>query len=163
MDLFRLNAPLLALICLFLVVWLRSLLGFLFVFPWKTGAWSVAAVCAVVLGKTAGGYLGDRLGMKWASVGSLGLAVLGFLFSGSPLCGVLAIFFFNMTMPLTLRAAADALPGMKGFSFGLLTFALFLGFLPVWAGAALPSAGWFLALGAALSLGLLLPGLRRKP
>lgn len=163
MDPFRLNAPLLALICLFLVVWLRSLLGFLFVFPWKTGAWSVAAVCAVVLGKTAGGYLGDRLGMKWASVGSLGLAVLGFLFSGSPLCGVLAIFFFNMTMPLTLRAAADALPGMKGFSFGLLTFALFLGFLPVWAGAALPSAGWFLALGAALSLGLLLPGLRRKP
>ena len=125
---------------------------------------AAAGVAAfLLLGKTAGGYLGDRLGMKWASVGSLGLAVLGFLFSGSPLCGVLAIFFFNMTMPLTLRAAADALPGMKGFSFGLLTFALFLGFLPAWAGFALPNAGWFLMLGALLSLGLLLPGLRRKP
>lgn len=162
MDPFRVDAPFLALACLFLVVCLRSLLGFLFVFPWKTGWWSVAAVCAVVLGKTAGGYLGDRAGLKRASLGSLGLAALGFLFSGSPLCGVLAIFFFNMTMPITLRAAADALPGMKGFSFGLLTFALFLGFLTVWAGADLPSEGWFLMLGALLSLGLLLPGLRRK-
>jgi FSR family fosmidomycin resistance protein-like MFS transporter len=161
-DPFRLDAPRLALLCLFLVVCLRSLLGFLFVFPWKTGAWSVAAACAVVLGKAAGGYLSDRAGMKWASVGSLGLAVLGFLLSANPLCGVLAIFFFNMTMPITLRAAADALPGMKGFSFGLLTFALFLGFLPAWAGALSSAAGWLLALGALLSLALLLPGLRRK-
>ena len=162
MDPFRLDAPFAALTCLFLVVCLRSLLGFLFTFPWKTGWWSVAAACAVVFGKAAGGYLSDRAGMKWASLGSLGLAALGFLFSASPLCGVLAIFFFNMTMPLTLRAAADALPGMQGFSFGLLTFALFLGFLPAWAGAAMPNAGWFLMLGALVSLGLLLPGLRKK-
>ena len=161
-DPFRLDAPAAALACLFLVVCLRSLLGFLFDFPWKTGAWSVAAVCAVVLGKAAGGYLSDRAGMKWVSLGSLGLAALGFLLSGSPPCGAAAIFFFNMTMPITLRAAADALPGLKGFSFGLLTFALFLGFLPVWLALPLPGAGWFLALGALLSLGLLLPGLRRK-
>ena len=51
---------------------------------------------------------------------------------------------------------------MQGFSFGLLTFALFLGFLPAWAGVALPNAGWFLMLGALASLGLLLPGLRKK-
>lgn len=162
MDPFRLDAPFPALLCLFLVVCLRSLLGFLFVFPWKTGWWSVAAACAVVLGKAAGGYLSDKLGMKWVSLGSLGLAALGFLLSASPLCGVLAIFFFNMTMPVTLRAAADALPGLRGFSFGLLTFALFLGFLPAWAGALSSAAGWFLALGALLSLALLLPGLRRK-
>jgi FSR family fosmidomycin resistance protein-like MFS transporter len=66
-------------------------------------------------------------------------------------------------MPITLRASADALNGMQGFSFGLLTFALFLGFLPTWLGVSVPSAGWFLALGAALSLGLLLPGLRKRP
>ena len=162
MDPFRADAPFPALACLFLVVCLRSLLGFLFTFPWKTGWWAVAAVCAVVLGKTAGGYVSDRAGVKWTSLGSLGLAALGFLLSGSPLCGVLAIFFFNMTMPITLRAAADALPGMKGFSFGLLTFALFLGFLPAWAGALSSAAGWLLALGALLSLALLLPGLRKK-
>ena len=68
-----------------------------------------------------------------------------------------------MSMPITLRAAADALPGLKGFGFGLLTFALFLGFLPTWLGWSVLSAGWFLALGAAVSLALLLAGLRRKP
>ena len=162
MDPFRTEAPFPALLCLFLVVCLRSLLGFLFVFHWKTGWWSVAAACAVVLGKAAGGYLSDKLGMKWVSLGSLGLAALGFLLSGSPVCGVLAIFFFNMTMPITLRAAADALPGLKGFSFGLLTFALFLGFLPAWAGVLPSAAGWLLALGALVSLALLLPGLRKK-
>ncbi len=162
MDPFQMDAPFAALLCLFLVVCLRSFLGFLFDFPWKNGWWSVAAVCAVVLGKTAGGYLSDRVSVKWASLSSLGLAALGFLFSANPLCGVLAVFLFNMTMPITLRAAADALPGMKGFSFGLLTFALFLGFLLVWAGLTLPAADWLLALGALVSLGLLLPGLRRK-
>ena len=162
MDPFRLEAPLAAVVCLFLVVCLRSFVGFLFSFPWKTGWWSVAAVCAVVLGKTAGGYVSDRAGMKWTSLASLGLAALGFLFSASPVCGVLALFLFNMSMPITLRAAADALPGLKGFSFGLLTFALFLGFLPVWGGFALPGAGWLLMLGALASLGLLLPGLRKK-
>ncbi len=163
MDACTAAAPGGALICLFLVVCLRSCLGFLFTFPWKTGAWAIAAVCAVVLGKTAGGYLSDRVGAKRTSLGSLGLAVLGFLLSSNPLCGVLAIFLFNMTMPITLRAAADALPGLRGFSFGLLTFALFLGFLPIWQGVSLPDGGWFLALGALASLGLLLPGLRRRP
>ena len=156
------GAGTLALLCLFLVVCLRSCLGFLFVFPWKTGAWAVFAVCGVVLGKTAGGWLSDRIGAKWASVASLGLAAALFLLSGSPICGTLAVFLFNMSMPITLRAAADALPGMPGFSFGLLTFALFLGFLPTWLGFSAPAGGWFLALGAALSLMLLLPGLGRK-
>ena len=151
-----------AILCLFLVVCLRSYLGFLFSFPWKTGIWAVAAVCGVVLGKTAGGYIADLLGAKWASAASLGLAAALFLLSGNPLCGTLAIFLFNMSMPITLRAAADALPGMPGFSFGLLTFALFLGFLPTWLGLPFPPGAWFLALGAALSLGLLLPGLRKK-
>ncbi len=151
-----------AILCLFLVVCLRSYLGFLFSFPWKTGTWATLAVCGVVLGKTAGGYVSDLIGAKWASVASLGLAAALFLLSGNPVCGTAAIFLFNMSMPITLRAAADALPGMPGFSFGLLTFALFLGFLPTWLGIPAPGTGWFLALGAAVSLGLLLPGLRRE-
>lgn len=157
------RAPVSALVCLFLVVVLRSYLGFLFAFPWKTGAWAFIAVCGVVLGKTAGGYVSDRIGMKMTSVLSLGAAAVLFLFSDDPACGVLAIFLFNMTMPITLRAASDALPGMRGFSFGLLTFALFLGFLPAWSGMPAPNGGWFLTLGAAVSLILLMPGLRRKP
>lgn len=156
------NAPLMAIFCLFLVVVLRSYLGFLFTFPWKTGAWAFLAACGVVLGKTAGGYVSDLLGVKRTSVLSLGAAAVLFLLSGNPVCGCLAVFLFNMTMPITLRAASDALPGMRGFSFGLLTFALFLGFLPMWSGIPAPNGGWFLTLGAAVSLPILLAGLRRK-
>ena len=162
MDMELRTAPLAAIGCLFLVVLLRSYLGFLFTFPWKTGAWAVIAACGVVLGKTAGGYVSDRIGMKQTALLSLGAAAILFLLSGNPICGILAIFFFNMSMPITLRAAADALPGLRGFSFGLLTFALCLGFLPAWSGLPAPSGGWFLALGAAVSLLLLLPGLGRK-
>ena len=155
-------APLAAICCLFLVVVLRSYLGFLFSFPWKTGWWAFLAVCGVVLGKTAGGYVSDRIGAKLTSAVSLGAAAVLFLASGDPVCGCLAVFLFNMTMPITLRAAADTLPGMRGFSFGLLTFALFLGFLPAWSGMGAPEGAWFLTLGAAVSLPLLLAGLRRK-
>lgn len=76
----------------------------------------------------------DRFGAERASVASLGLAAALYLASALPLPGVLAVFLFNMTMPVTLWAAARAVPGAKGFTFGLLTFALFLGFLPSWLG-----------------------------
>jgi len=67
-----------------------------------------------------------------------------------------------MTMPITLWAMAKILPGAKGFSFGLLTFALFLGFLPVYLGINVPqSISWLFALLAALSLIILLTGLRK--
>ena len=46
--------------------------------------------------------------------------------------GLLAVGLINMTMPITLWAAARLLP--PGLAFGTLTFALFLGFLPVWLG-----------------------------
>ena len=52
------------------------------------------------------------------------------MLSGCPIAGILAVFFWNMTMPLTLWAMAGVLSGARGFSFGLLTFALFLGFCP---------------------------------
>ena len=105
-------------------------------FSWKTEIWSDIAVTAVVLGKTAGGFLADRVGLFRAAAGSLILAATLFCFGDSPLPGVLALFLFNMTMPITLFALARKMPGCKGFSFGILTFALFLGFLPAYYGAA---------------------------
>lgn len=152
----------LAVLCLFLVVALRSYCGFLAAFPWKTGMAALLFVCGVVLGKTLGGFLSDRMGATVASCLSLGLAALLFCFASRPLFGILAIFLFNMSMPITLRAAADAFPGLPGFSFGLLTFALFIGYLPAWNGWMLPCLGWVLALGTLVSLGLLLPGLRSR-
>lgn len=150
----------LVLICCFLVVALRSYLGMVLSFPWKTGGWALALTCALVLGKAAGGFLGDRLGMVRASVLSLGLAAVLFCLSGFPLAGTAAVFLFNMTMPITLWAAARLLS--PGLAFGTLTFALFLGFLPVWLGwPVLFTGGMGYAVGALCSLALLAPGLKR--
>lgn len=145
--------------CLLTVVIFRSLLGLAADLPWKADlGW--LAVCAVAGGKAAGGYLADRFGMLPAALASLCLSALCFSGSSHPAAGLGALFLFNMTMPLTLWAMARLFPGMKGFSFGLLTFGLFLGFLPVYfnRGSFGPAA---LAAGTILSLPLLAFGLRQ--
>ena len=147
---------------LFLVVILRSYGGMSGTFSWKTELWSFIAVTAVVLGKTAGGFLADRVGLFRAAAGSLILAATLFCFGDSPLPGVLALFLFNMTMPITLFALAQAMPGCKGFSFGLLTFALFLGFLPTYFGTpAIDGTG--MAIVCLISLIFLLFALNKLP
>lgn len=145
----------LPLIPLFLVVVLRSWMGLGQSFSWKA-EWSLSLVAALALGKAAGGFLMDAVGPRRAAGWSLGLAAVLYLFSGDPIPGIFAVFLFNMTMPMTLWAAAKILPGAKGFGFGLLTFALFLGYLPVYLGW--PSVfawPWICAAAAALSLALL--------
>jgi len=144
----------------FLVVCLRSYSGLAADFPWRgAGQWGLALVCASAFGKTIGGFLSDRFGPAKTAVFSLGIAALLFLLPQVPFAGVLAILLFNMTMPITLWATAKVFPSAKGFSFGLLTFALFIGFLPVYLGVG-ASPFWLVALIAAVSLGLLLAGLR---
>ena len=145
----------LPLVPLFLVVVLRSWMGLGQSFPWKA-AWGLPLVLALALGKAAGGFLMDAVGPRRAAGWSLGLAVALYLLSGAPLPGLLAVFLFNMTMPMTLWAAAQLLPGAKGFGFGLLTFALFVGYLPVYLGwPAVFGNVWACAAAAALSLALL--------
>ena len=158
----RAGGRLLWLVPVFLVVCLRSCGGFLFAFPWKTGAWSwVFAVC-VVLGKAAGGFLYDRFGGVRTSAATLAAGAALFALSDSPAAGCAAVLLFNMTMPVTLRAAADLLHPRRGFAFGLLSFALFAGFLPVWAGAPLPGGKAVYAGLCLATLALLVPALRRK-
>ena len=155
------RAPILAVITLLLVVVLRSYVGLTLAFPWKTGVWSLLAVLGVAFGKAAGGFLADRLGAIRASVASLSLCALLFGFSDHAICGLLALFLFNMTMPLTLFAMARLFPGARGFAFGALTFALFLGYLPTHLNLSVPFAGqtWWYAAEAGLSLVLLVAGL----
>ena len=134
----------------FLVVVLRSYAGMAVAFSWKAGfAAGLIAVLAVVLGKMAGGIIASRIGMLPTILISLGLSTVLYLFSGRMVPGVLALFFFNMTMPLTLYLIVKRLRRLPGTSFGLLTLALFIGFLPVYFGASLPLSGS--ALGAILS------------
>ncbi len=147
--------------CFFAMVCLRSFVGLTLDFPWKSaGYWGFALICAVVFGKTAGGFAADRFGALGASLVSLGGAAILFLLSAFPVAGVAAVLLFNMTMPITLWAMARLFPGAKGFSFGLLTFALFIGYLPVHFQVPSPSLpAWGFAAAAAVSLVLLLPGL----
>lgn len=150
-----------ALLSIFLVVVLRSFLGFCMDFPWNTTLLSAAAVAVgTVLGKGLGGILMDQMGFLPTAIISLLPSVVLLLFPQYPVAGILGLFFFQMTMPLTLWAAAKSCKGAKGFSFGLLTFGLFLGFLPKLLGFALPTSGLFLSVGAFLSLLLIALGKR---
>ncbi len=142
---------------LFAVVCIRGFAGMIFSFDWKAEL-ALPYILAVVLGKAAGGFAADAVGSRLTAAVSLSASAVLFLFSGSPAAGLAAVFLFNMTMPLTLTAAADALPGMKGLSFGLMTFGLFLGFLPVYFGLSSDSVILYSA-AAAVSLALIVPGL----
>jgi len=153
---------LIVMICLFLVVVLRSYVGLAVDFPWRgIEYWGLALVCASAFGKTIGGFLSDRFGPIKTALFSLGIASLLLLIPQIPIAGVTAILLFNMTMPITLWVMAKVIPGAKGFSFGLLTFALFLGFLPVHLGVSTP-AFWVFAMLAAVSLMLLITGIKRQ-
>lgn len=144
---------------LFAVVVLRSYGGMTASFEWKTGGAAFAAVGAVVLGKAFGGILADRFGSQRVSLCSLGLSALLFLLGDAAPAGLAALLLFNMTMPVTLHALAQRMSGLQGFSFGLLTFALFLGFLPSYFGADSISSP-MMGLVSLVSAALLLPGLK---
>lgn len=139
-------------VCCFAVVVLRSFVGFQVVFPWKTGALAFAAVCAVVLGKMAGGVLAARLGARRVTLISLISTAVCYALGDLPLFGLSALLCFNMTMPLTLYALWRRFPEYPGSVFGSLTLALFVGFLPTYFGMDLPIGGIF---GSILSLALM--------
>ena len=154
------KAFLLPALLLFLVVVLRSVGGMAAPSGWKSGGWALPAIFAAASGKAAGGFLADRSGRRKTGLLSLGAAAACYLLCDMhPMFGVLGVFTFQMTMPITLFEMAERMPRCKAFSFGLLTFGLFIGFLPVWFGMR-PLTGAETALTALLSGGLLLLALR---
>ncbi len=148
--------------CLAVVI-LRSYIGMAVALPWKTTVFmSLFSVCAVVAGKIAGGFLAAKFGIRKTIVLSLLLAAACYPFCGQVAVGWLALFCFNMTMPITLYLLVRRFPELSGFSFGLLTFGLFLGFLPVYFECTIPVPGGLLGmLGSLISL-LLLQIVTRK-
>ncbi|MBP3352453.1 MAG: hypothetical protein J6L65_08650 [Lachnospiraceae bacterium] len=118
-----------------LVVILRSYIGMAVGFSWKTTVLAgTIAVLAVVFGKVAGGFVAAGAGIRRTVVVSLLFAAVCYMLSENMLAGILALFLFNMTMPITLYLLVQKLKGLAGFSFGLLTFGLFIGFLPTYLG-----------------------------
>ena len=113
----------------------RSVIGSVVVFPWKSDIFLlVTLTSAIVLGKAFGGIIGDKYG--WQKVGVISLLISAPLLTfgaAIPGASILGMFLFNFTMPITLVAISNILPGRPGFSFGLTTLALIIGFLPIYA------------------------------
>lgn len=130
------NCGLAAAVCLVMTVGIRSYVGMILAFDWKQNTLlAVLAISAVIGGKMLGGIIGDTIGFTRTALLSLSVAAVCFLFAFDvPALGIAAILCFNMTMPITLTALSHLFDGAKGFAFGLLTLALFVGALPTFYG-----------------------------
>ena len=126
----------LILLLLLLSIAVRGLIGMVLIMPWKSNLYLlIILTIAIVLGKVAGGILGDKYG--WMKISLTGLTVSGILlsfFTNNPYLAIIGVFFFNLTMPITLTAISNMLPGRAGFAFGLTTLALIIGALPTFTG-----------------------------
>ena len=127
---------LLAIVLLTLVVALRSYVGMVMAFPWKSEMLLlVLSILGVFAGKALGGVVADRIGFRTTAIFSLIAAATLFAPSWEmPVMGLLGVFFFNFTMSITLASLANILPNAKGTAFGLASFSLAVGALPALAG-----------------------------
>lgn len=123
-------------VCLIITVVIRGYVGLILSFEWKSNfILALISIVAVVFGKMLGGIIGDKIGFMKISLISLLVSAFLFIFAfNNSILGILAILFFNMTMPITLIALSNILFNNKGMAFGLLTFALFIGAIPVFLG-----------------------------
>ncbi len=151
---------LVAVFCFAMTIVIRSLLGMAMNFPWKSIA-TLSLICALAVsgGKAVGGFIADKFGhIKTAAI-SLLISLVLFPFSYTYwYLGVVAVLCFNMTMPLTLTAIASVSKGKYGFAFGITTFALAIGFIPVVFGLDNFIGGGELSLGVLISMILIISG-----
>ena len=158
-DIPRLSSnTLLAIALLSLVVALRSYVGMVMAFPWKSEMLLlVLSILGVFAGKALGGVVADRIGFRTTAIFSLIVAATLFVPSWEiPVMGLLGIFFFNFTMSITLASLANILPNAKGAAFGLASFSLAVGALPALAGFSIehPAMLSGISLVSALALGV---------
>lgn len=158
-DIPRLSSnTLLAIALLSLVVALRSYVGMVMAFPWKSEMLLlVLSILGVFAGKALGGVVADRIGFRTTAIFSLIVAATLFVPSWEiPVMGLLGVFFFNFTMSITLASLANILPNAKGTAFGLASFSLAVGALPALAGFRIehPAILSGISLVSALALGV---------
>jgi FSR family fosmidomycin resistance protein-like MFS transporter len=122
----------LILLLVLLSIAIRSLVGTMLVFPWKTSLdLAIVLTAAIVLGKGLGGILADKFGWIKIAIGSLILSIpLLILGANVPFLAIIGMFLFNITMPITLTAISNIMPGRPGFAFGITCLALVIGALP---------------------------------
>ena len=151
------DASVMTIVITVLVVIIRSYIGLAVSFSWKQGLLlGFLNVLCVASGKTLGGFCGSRFGYRKTVIVSLLMATVLYFLGNIPVCGLLAVLLFNMTMPVTLYLLAEKMRHLEGFAFGILTFALFIGYyLKVSAGTLPFSPAVVAAAGSLLSAALL--------
>ena len=123
------------LILLLFSVSIRSLYGL--TAEWKSDiTLLIILTLATACGKAFGGLFADRFGWVRVAVSALILsAPLLSFFPDSPLLVITGTFLIQMTMPITLTALSNMLPGRSATAFGLSVFALIIGVIPSYLGA----------------------------
>ena len=117
----------------FLVVALRSYMGYCLPMEWKTSSLhAVLLYVAMGTGKAAGGILADAYGVKKIAILS-SLLSLPFVILGNRIMiiSLIGIMLFSMTMSITLALNVSVLKSAPGLAFGYTTAALTFGVIPI--------------------------------
>ncbi len=124
--------PSLAVLLLLVSVAVRSFVGMAGSHACPKEVWvGFGLAGAAFLGKGLGGIISDRWGWVETSVAALLISAPLIAFGGPRVPVIVTgMFFFQMTMPVTLVAIAALLPGRTAFAFGLACLGLIMGALP---------------------------------
>ena len=116
---------------LLIVVLIRAIMGSACKPEFDSTLISVISISiGVALGKILGGMLSDKFGIKYVTITTLLLSLIGyFFFRDNVVIYIISTILFNTTMPITLFLANKCLKNRYGLSFGLLAFTLFPGYL----------------------------------
>jgi MFS transporter, FSR family, fosmidomycin resistance protein len=123
---------------------------------------------AAFLGKSLGGFIADRLGWLETSVAALLISIPLIASAPPALALLLGLFFFQMTMPVTLTAVARLLPQRLATAFGWTCLALIAGALPTMLPFGKPLcvrwllSWWILGGTVCVFFGLRLSGVQRR-
>ena len=121
--------PVAAMLLLTAAVAVRAVGGSAVSFPWKSSVFlGFLMTFFVFAGKSAGGFVCDRLGAGKTALLSIPLAAVCIaFFSASAPLSLLGQLLLNLTMPVTLWLLYRAVPDSPGFAFGLAASALWPG------------------------------------
>lgn len=116
----------------FVVVMVRSFLGYAIPISWKKEIWhSILLFFVMGFGKALGGILSDKFGAKVVGVSST-LLCIPFLIIGDSnmVVSVIGVFMFSMTMSITFGMLLSVMDEYIGVAFGITTIGLYLGVVP---------------------------------
>lgn len=115
------------------IVTVRGFMGYGIPTSWnKTVIQTILLYCMMGIGKAMGGVFSDAFGMKKTAIMSM-LLSLPFLLLGDNIMivSLIGVFFFSMTMSITLGLLVSVLKNKPGLAFGLTTIGLFFGTVPI--------------------------------